>query len=171
MMGGGMFHSVSRGHPDEEVFGSVYDHRVVARLIPYVLPYKRLVTLSFAAMLVYTGTQVAIPWIIKVAIDDYIVASNYSGLTWVFGSFIAIAAVNWVSNYVQQYSMEKVGQGVLLNLRRRMFNHVQRQSVSFFDKTEVGRLMSRVQGDVGQLVAPLRLDRRDPNARHLGRLG
>ena len=151
MMGGGMFHGVSHGHPDEEVFGSAYDHRVVARLLPYILPFKRLVIVSLAAMLIYTATQVAIPWIIKVAIDDYIVESDYAGLTWLFGIFIAIAAVNWVSNYVQQISMEKVGQGVLLNLRRQMFGHVQKQSVSFFDKTEVGRLMSRVQGDVGQL--------------------
>ena len=151
MMGGRMFHDVSRGHPDEEVFGSLYDHRVVARLIPYILPYKRLVILSFAAMLVYTATQVAIPWIVMVAIDDYIVESDFAGLTWVFGIFIAIAAANWVSNYIQQFSMEKVGLRVLLNLRRQMFGHVQKQSLSFFDKTEVGRLMSRVQGDVSQL--------------------
>ena len=104
-MGGGMHHGASRGHPDEEVFGSVYDGRVVARLIPYILPYKRLVVLSFAAMLLYTGTQVAIPWIIKIAIDDYIVESDYTGLTWLFGIFIAIAAVNWLANYYQQFSM------------------------------------------------------------------
>ena len=102
-------------------------------------------------MLVYTATQVAIPWVIMVAIDDYIAESDYAGLTWLFGIFIAIAAVNWVSNYVQQFSMEKVGQGVLFNLRRQMFGHVQKQSLSFFDKTEVGKLMSRVQGDVSQL--------------------
>ena len=54
-------------------------------------------------------------------------------------------------NYVQQYAMERVGQGVLYNLRRQVFGHVQKQSVSFYDKTEVGRMMSRVQGDVGQL--------------------
>ena len=150
-MGGGMHHGAGRGHPDEEMFGSVYDHRVVARLLPYILPYKRLVVLSIAAMLVYTATQVAIPWIIKIAIDDYIVESDFAGLTWLFGIFIAIAAVNWVANYVQQFWMEKVGQGVLFNLRRDMFGHVQKQSMGFFDKTQVGKLMSRVQGDVSQL--------------------
>ena len=81
MMGGRMFHGDGRGHPDADVFGSVYDHRVVARLIPYILPHKRLVILSFAAMLVYTATQVAIPWIVMVAIDDYILESDFAGLT------------------------------------------------------------------------------------------
>ena len=144
-------HSASRGHPDEEVFGSVYDQRVVVRLLPYIAPFKLLTSIATVAMLIYTGTQVAVPWIIKIAIDDYILPGDFVGLRWIFGLFVAIAVVNWIMNYVQQYAMERVGQGVLYNLRRQVFGHVQKQSVSFYDKTEVGRMMSRVQGDVGQL--------------------
>ncbi|HIO64454.1 MAG TPA: ABC transporter ATP-binding protein [Dehalococcoidia bacterium] len=147
----GMFHGVSRGHPDEEVFGDVYDQRVVARLLPYILPYKGLASLAVVAMLIYTGTQVAVPWIIKIAIDEYVFLKDFEGLTWMFALFIGISLVNWLVNYVQQFAMEKVGQGVLFNLRADMFGHVQKQSMGFFDRTEVGRLMSRVQGDVSQL--------------------
>ena len=147
----GMFHGVSRGHPDEEVFGDVYDQRVVARLLPYILPYKVLASVAVVAMLIYTGTQVAVPWVIKIAIDEYVFLKDFEGLTWMFALFIGISLVNWLVNYVQQYSMEKVGQGVLFNLRADMFGHVQKQSMGFFDRTEVGRLMSRVQGDVSQL--------------------
>ena len=147
----GMFHGVSRGHPDEEVFGDVYDQRVVARLLPYILPYKVLASVAVVAMLIYTGTQVAVPWIIKVAIDEYVFLKDFEGLTWMFALFIGISFVNWLVNYVQQFAMEKVGQGVLFNLRADMFGHVQKQSMGFFDRTEVGRLMSRVQGDVSQL--------------------
>ncbi len=153
MMGGHGFggHSARRGHIDEEVFGSVYDQRVVLRLMPYILPFKKLVIIASISMLVYIGTQVSIPWIIRVAIDSYIIPGNLAGLTWIFGIFITIAALNWITNFTQQYSMEKVGQGVLYNLRGDVFRHVQRHSVSFFDRMEVGRLMSRTQGDVGQL--------------------
>lgn len=147
----GMFHGVSRGHPDEEVFGDVYDQRVVARLLPYILPYKVVASVAVVAMLIYTGTQVAVPWIIKVAIDEYVFLKDFEGLTWMFALFIGISLVNWLVNYVQQFAMEKVGQGVLFNLRADMFGHVQKQSMGFFDRTEVGRLMSRVQGDVSQL--------------------
>jgi len=147
----GMFHGVSRGHPDEEVFGDVYDQRVVARLLPYILPYKVLAAVAVVAMLIYTGTQVAVPWIIKIAIDEYVFLKDFEGLTWMFALFIGISLVNWLVNYVQQFAMEKVGQGVLFNLRADMFGHVQKQSMGFFDRTEVGRLMSRVQGDVSQL--------------------
>ena len=153
MMGGMGFggHSARRGHPDEEMFGSVYDQRVVLRLLPYILPFKKLAIISAIAMLIYTGTQVAIPWAVKVGIDRFIEEGDYAGLTFIFILFIVIAAVNWVMNFIMQFSMEKVGQGILYNLRRDVFHHVQKQSVSFYDKTEVGRMMSRVQGDVGQL--------------------
>ena len=152
MMGHGLGgHSASRGQVDEEVFGAVYDQRVILRLIPFIVPYKKMVSISVVAMLIYTFTQVAVPWIIAHAIDDYILKDDASGLTLIFAIFIGIAFVNWVTNYIQQYSMEKVGQGVLYNLRGALFGHVQKQSLSYFDRTEVGRLMSRVQGDVGQL--------------------
>ncbi len=153
MMGGHGFggHSARREHIDEEVFGSVYDQRVVLRLLPYIWPFKKLVIIATISMLIYTSTQVAVPWIIRIAIDSYIIPGDLTGLSWIFGIFITIAAVNWITNYIQQFSMEKVGQGVLYNLRRDVFRHVQRHSVSFFDRMEVGRLMSRTQGDVGQL--------------------
>ncbi len=153
MMGGMGFGggSARRGHPDEEMFGSVYDQRVIIRLLPYILPFKKLAIISAIAMLIYTGTQVAIPWAVKIAIDSFIAVGDYGGLTFMFILFIAIAALNWVMNYTMQFSMEKVGQGILYNLRRDVFHHVQKQSVSFYDRTEVGRMMSRVQGDVGQL--------------------
>ena len=154
MMGGGFGfggHGSRRGHPDEEMFGAVYDKKVVTRLLPYIWPFKRLAFIAAAAMLVYTGTQVAIPWLIGDTINQYIKGGDLEGLTLMFGVFIGIAVVNWIMNYTQQFSMEKVGQGILYNLRRDVFHHVQKQSVSFYDKTEVGRMMSRVQGDVGQL--------------------
>ena len=155
--------SASRGQLDEEYFGSVYDQKVILRLLPYIKPYSFLVIVSLIAMLIYTVTLVAVPWLIHWGIDnpikegmeafgkeepldDYIRVLNI-----LFIVFIANALINWGTNYLQQYAMQKVGQGVLFRLRRALFGHVQKQSLSYFDKTEVGRLMSRVQGDVGQL--------------------
>ena len=151
MMHGNAFHGASRGFTDEKTFGRVYDRRVILRLLPYVLPYKRLAALAIFAMLIYTASQVSVPILIKLGIDNFILKGDFSGLTVVFGAFIAIAFINWAANYTQQYSMEKLGQGVLYDLRRTMFGHLQKLSLSYYDKTEVGRIMSRVQGDVWQL--------------------
>ena len=150
-MHGGFFHGVSHGQADEEVFGDIFNQHVIRRLLPYVLPYKHMVALGVAAMLVYSGTQVAVPWIIKIGVDDYITRGDLSGLGWVMAMFAGNALLNWGSGYLQQIAMEKVGQGVLYDLRGDMFAHLQRQSVGFYDKTEAGRLISRVQGDVWQL--------------------
>ncbi|MBM3943912.1 MAG: ABC transporter ATP-binding protein [SAR202 cluster bacterium] len=136
---------------DEEVFGSIYDPRVVRRLLPYLRPYRRLITVALAGALIVAGTSVAVPWLIKVGIDDNIARGNLGGLIWVVALLLGTAAVNWGSNYIYQVSVEKVGQGLLRDLRRELFAHIQRQSISFFDRTEAGRLISRVIGDVGQL--------------------
>jgi ATP-binding cassette subfamily B protein len=150
-MHGSAFQGVSRGQTDEVTFGRVYDRQVIMRLLPYVFPYKRLALIATIAMLVYTVSQVSIPYMIKLGIDQFIDVGDFSGLTVLFGVFIAVACTNWVANYTQQLYMEKVGQGVLYDLRRTLFAHLQKLSLSYYDKTEVGRIMSRVQGDVWQL--------------------
>ena len=139
------------GALEEEVFGSIYDHRVITRFIPHALPYKHLVAGATVAMIVFAGTQVAVPWIIKLGIDDVVGQRNLSGLAWVVALFFGNAVLNWVSNYAQEVTIAKAGQGVLMRLRGELFAHLQKLSLSFFDKTEVGRIMSRVQGDVYQL--------------------
>ena len=158
---GGM--SASRGQADEEFFGSVYDQKVILRLVPYIKPYTPLVIVSLASMLIYTFTLVAVPWLIQWGVDNPIkdgmeafgrgesLDEHIRLLNILFAVFVINALTNWGTNYLQQYAMQRVGQGVLFRLRRALFGHVQKQSLSYFDNTEVGRLMSRVQGDVGQL--------------------
>ena len=149
-MMGSMFAGARKGTAsDEENFGKAYDRRVVTRVLPYIMVHRNMAILAFVTMLIFSATQVAWVWMIKIGFDR--LDGSFGELTWVFAIFIGIAAINFGSNYVQQLAMAKVAQGVLFGLRRDMFAHLQKLSVSFYDKTEVGRLMSRVQGDVGQL--------------------
>ncbi len=155
-MMGGMFHmpgGMSRAteDSDEEVFGKVYNPKVIRRIVPYIFPHSKLMLVATAAMLTYVGTQITIPWLIKIGVDDYVSEGDFSGLTWVFAIFIGVALLNWGGNYIGQLTMAKVGLQVLYMLRRDMFAHLQKLSLRFYDKTEVGRIMSRVQGDVNQL--------------------
>ena len=135
----------------EEVFGSAVDPKVIQRMMPYILPQKRLMIIAVIAMLIFAATQVAVPWLVKLGIDQYIADGDKAGLLLVVGFFFGNAVINWIALYVQDITITKAGQGVLLELRRDMFAHMQKQSLRFFDKTEVGRIMSRVQGDVYQL--------------------
>ncbi len=139
------------GRLDDEVFGQAFNYRVIARMVPYVMPNKGLVSLAVVSMLVFTATLVAVPWLIKLAIDEFITQRDFSGLMWIVALFIGNAMLNWGANFTQEVTIARVGQNLLYRLRGDMFHHLQKQSVSFYDKNEVGRVMSRVLGDVYQL--------------------
>ncbi len=141
----------SRERIEEDVFGAAFNYRVVLRMIPYVRPYSALVGVAVVAMLIFTASQVAVPWLIKLGIDEYVHSNDFGGLTLLITIFMGNAILNWGTSFTQELAIAKVGQGVLYRLRGDLFSHLQRQSVSFYDKNEVGRLMSRVLGDVYQL--------------------
>ena len=136
---------------DELSIGRPYNHRVVMRLARYVRPYSVAAIISLLAVITYTGATVAIPLVIKQGIDSFVITGDLSGLNRVALAFIGVAIIHYVANYIQFIAIARVGQGILYSLRTRMFNHLQGLSPSFFHRTEVGRIMSRVQNDVLQL--------------------
>ena len=140
---------------DEEVLGKAYEHGIVVRLARYTLPYWKWALIALLAVVVYTGATVAIPLIIKWGIDSHIKrevsSGDASGLTLVALVFLLVALVHYASNYVQSVAIARVGQGVLYSLRTQMFNHLQTLSAAFYHRTEVGRIMSRMQNDILQL--------------------
>ncbi len=136
---------------DDIVFGKAYDSKIISRMAGYFAPYKVAVPLTIAATLVFTFTVVANPYLVGVAINNYIVGGNLSGLNLIILLFLVNALLNLASYYTQIRVEASVGQGILLNLRSQVFDHLQRLSVSFFDHNKVGRIMSRVQNDVEQV--------------------
>jgi ABC-type multidrug transport system fused ATPase/permease subunit len=127
--------------------GKVYDQRVILRLLGYVRPSWKLTVLSLLAMLVYVVTQVSVPLLIGIAIDNYIKNDNASGLDRVGLILAVVVVINLAGNYLHLRGMARVNQALLYRLRTTMHAHLQRLSVLFFDHNEVGRLMSRVQND------------------------
>ena len=136
---------------DDVIFGKPYDSRVVSRMVKYFAPYKVALPLTIAATLLYTFTIVANPFLVGMAENKYIVVGNIQGLKLIMLLFLGNAILFWASYYTQIRAEAKLGQSILLNLRSQVFDHVQRLSVKFFDKNEVGRIMSRIQNDVGEL--------------------
>jgi ATP-binding cassette subfamily B protein len=135
---------------DDEIFGKAYDSRIVGRMVKYFAPFKVALPLTIAATLLYTFSIVANPWLVREAIN-YTAAVNLAGLNSIVLLFVGNAALHLIAYYTQIRAEAAVGQGILLNLRRQLFDHVQRLSVSFFDRNEAGRVMSRVQNDVGEM--------------------
>ncbi|MGV3652414.1 MAG: ABC transporter ATP-binding protein [Devosia sp.] len=138
---------------EEEVFGAAFDGKIIRRIWSFVHPYRAKIWLAVGAVLVFTGMQLTIPLIIGYAIDRGITAGP-EGRTTLYlavAAFLAAILVNAAASYVQETVVGKVAETVLFDMRRAMFSHLQRVSLSFMDKTEVGRLMSRLQGDVNSM--------------------
>ena len=136
---------------EEEMFGRVFDPRIIRRIGFFVRPYRREFIISVVAVLVFTLTQLAIPMIIRHAIDQGVMVGSAPVLQASLITFALVIAVNFVASHVQETVVGKAAENVLFDIRRAMFAHLQRVSLSFMDKTEVGRLMSRLQGDVGSM--------------------
>ncbi|MCP8885098.1 ABC transporter ATP-binding protein/permease [Devosia sp. XJ19-1] len=144
--------SVGSHRVEEEVFGKAYDPKTVRRIWAYVKPYRLKIYLSVAAVLVFTATQLAIPLIIGNAIDTGLVAGgDPAALTWAVGAFAIAVLFNFAASWVQETQVGQVAEHVLFDMRRAMFAQLQAVSLSYMDKTEVGRLMSRLQGDVNSM--------------------
>ena len=137
---------------EEEIFGRVFDGKVTQRIWQFVRPYKRQVAISVAAVVTYTGAQLTIPLLISYAID-YGMAPEapQSVLLKIMAIFAVSVIINFISSRVQELVTGRMAENVLFDIRRAMFGHLQRVSLSFMDKTEVGRLMSRLQGDVNSM--------------------
>lgn len=144
--------SVGSHRIEEEVFGKAYDPRTVRRIWAFVHPYRRKIYISVAAVLAFTATQLAIPLIIGHAIDSGMTeGGDAANLGWAVLAFAMAVLVNYGASFVQETQVGKVAENVLFDMRRAMFARLQEVSLGFMDKTEVGRLMSRLQGDVNSM--------------------
>ena len=156
MHGGGGWHGGHAGTAndyldEEEQLGAIYEHRVVSRLLGYMGPFKRQAALALVAMLVFMASSVALPRMIGVAVDDYITPKDWGGLVRLSLLFMLVALAGAVANRVQMLEMARIGQGLVFILRRELFSHLQTLSMSFWDRSQVGRIMSRVTNDVNQI--------------------
>ncbi|KPK96275.1 antibiotic ABC transporter ATP-binding protein [bacterium SM23_31] len=138
-------------YSEEEVLGKAYDARLMKRLIHYLSPYKMQVIYA-ALLLVCTSIfTLARPLLTQYAIDNYVMPGDFDGLTIIAGLFIVIAGLNFIFQYFHFYLMYMTGQKVMYDIRSQIFKHLQRLSLSFFDKTPIGRLVTRLTTDVDAL--------------------
>ena len=115
-------------------------------------PYRSKILLSVGAVLAFTATQLAIPLIIRFAIDrGMAIGIDGTVLTWCVVAFLGVVLVNYGASYLQEIVVGRVAENVLFDMRRAMMQRLQQVSLGWMDKTEVGRLMSRLQGDVNSM--------------------
>ena len=125
--------------------------RVLKRLAGYLGPYWRRLSATSALILLYTGLNLLPPLFQRAIVDQVIGQRDLSRLAgWVIG-LIGVHALAELVNFGDQYLRHTLGEQFILDLRVRLYDHLQRLSLSFFERTSTGELMSRVSNDVNAL--------------------
>ncbi|HVB73067.1 MAG TPA: ABC transporter ATP-binding protein [Ktedonobacteraceae bacterium] len=139
---------------DENVSGS-FDWHIIKKFGPYIARYKGWTIASIALMLLYTLLSLANPFLIGVAIDQFITHADLRGLAIISIVLIVVNILMWQAQYWQVWTMSWAGQQILYLLSTDMFTHLQQLSLGFYDRTQIGRVMSRLQTDIDVLESML----------------
>ncbi|MDD9940682.1 MAG: ABC transporter ATP-binding protein [Myxococcales bacterium] len=124
---------------------------VLRRGLPLLRPYRGKVAMAMGLICLWTGTNLAGPWMIKYAIDRGIQTDDSMALNLAIGAYVAIKLSAYVIHRAQILMLSQVGEGFLRDLRVRVFAHMQRLSMPFYDRHKVGVLVSRMTSDVDSL--------------------
>lgn len=120
----------------------------LARLLPYLIPFKALLISVFGLVVAYTLMGLIGPYLLGVAIDRFITAKELSGLAWISFWMLIVYLLNNLFQAVSEWIMADVSQRALKKLRGDLFSHLQTLPLGFFDRNPAGDLMSRLTSDI-----------------------
>ncbi len=132
----------------DENIGKKFDWQLIRKFGPYVARYKGWTFASIGLLLLYILFSLANPFLIGVAIDQFIGHGDLKGLAIISIVLIVINVLMWQAQYWQVWTMSWAGQQILYHLSTDMFTRLQQLSLGFYDRTQVGRVMSRLQTDI-----------------------
>jgi ATP-binding cassette, subfamily B, multidrug efflux pump len=144
---------------DGQAMDAEFDAGIARRLVRYLVPYRWMLALSVTLLVAYSAVVPAFPNLIALAVDRYIVAETapwsglsvderLDGLLGIVLIYLALRLANFGLRYGYTYAVAWIGQHVIYDLRRDTFAKIQRLHLGFFDRTPVGRLITRITSDV-----------------------
>lgn len=136
---------------DEVAIRGRLDLRLLGRLLTYLRPYSGWVVLTLALILLSSVARQAGPYLTKIAVDDYMVPARSEGFGQILTFFIGLLIAQFFLGYVQSWATNMIGQWTMRDVRLQIFRHLQYLPLRYFDRTPVGRLMTRNTSDVDAL--------------------
>ena len=141
----------AENYHQEEALGKAYDSRLMKRLLTYLRPYKPQVAIGVVLLIVGSSVQVGMVFLIKSGIDTYIAQGDVAGLGMLAVTFAGAILVAFGAGYAELYIMTWLGQRVQDDIRMQIFKHIQKLHTGYFDRTPVGRIVTRITNDVNAL--------------------
>src|SRR4051812_34900269 len=139
------------GIHEEDVVGKVYDARIARRLLAYVRPHGGLVGAAVTLLMIDGLLQLVGPLLTRQVIDVAMPARDATAVSRAALLFALSLIVAFAAQYGETVITGLLGQRVMRDLRQRIFSHVQRLPIAFFDRNPVGRLVTRITSDVEAL--------------------
>ena len=136
---------------EEELQYRAFEPKLMWRLLLYMKPYLGRVCTALLLIVAAAATSQVGPRLTQVAIDEHIIAGDLDGLTWIVTLFFGSIALHYLAQYGQTIVTEVTGQLVMRDLRRQIFAHLQCLPMRYFDRTPIGRIMTRTTNDVEAL--------------------
>ncbi|PCI39710.1 MAG: antibiotic ABC transporter ATP-binding protein [Elusimicrobia bacterium] len=137
---------------EEELIEKPYDWGLFKRFLGYMHPHRPVVLILVLVMLAGITIDLAAPFLIRMAIDGPVAAKDVDGLKRLAGFFFILVLLSGTLKAAQHYISNLAGQRILFDLRIQVFARLQHLPISYYDKTPVGRLLTRVTGDVENLA-------------------
>ncbi|WP_166353875.1 ABC transporter transmembrane domain-containing protein [Phytoactinopolyspora limicola] len=118
------------------------------RILAYARPYRRQITIFLVTTVASAASAAAVPLLLKVLIDNGVVPGRRDVVVWSALIVAGLAVLDAGLNLIGRWMSARVGEGLIYDLRRQVFDHVQRQPIAFFTRTQTGSLVSRLNSDV-----------------------
>jgi ATP-binding cassette, subfamily B, bacterial len=148
---------MASGVSEEDKLDRVATRRVLRRTAQLLRPQARRVAAALAMVVLWTGTVLAGPFLVRYGIDHGINEGNAGALNAAVVGYVVVAILAYVTNRIQITLISRVGENFLRRLRIRVFDHLQRLSMPFYDRSKAGVLVSRMTSDVDSLAELIQL--------------
>lgn len=125
------------------------------RLLAYLYPYRGKLLLSILCMLVVASSNLVVPWIIKDVIDKVLDKKDVYMLSLVIVGVLVVFLFRGITTFGHRYLMGFIGQSVIMDLRNVLYKHLQKLSISYYDKRRIGDIMSNLTNDISALQAAI----------------
>lgn len=133
----------------DDLLGKAYDPLIARRLFGFVLPYRQRATAALLLILVATVSDLLLPKLFSIAVDEVTQARRLSVLNLLGAAFLVTLGIRFLASWGEFYQISWLGNRVVFDIRNQMFRHLQTLNVGYVDRRGVGSIMSRIQNDVG----------------------
>ncbi|MBL4677055.1 MAG: ABC transporter ATP-binding protein [Mucilaginibacter sp.] len=130
------------------VTGKAFDWKLLKRVMHYVAPYNRVFVVATILTIFLAAVALLQPILIQITLDKYILGNDYNGLVMMVGFMLLQLVIQTVAQYYQTYLTNSLGQSVIRDLRKDVFNHITSLRLRYFDRTPIGMLITRTVSDL-----------------------